>query len=576
MQIRWLTSFAKRREESEFPTISGAVRSLFDAELYLEANPDVRAAGVDPLTHYMRHGAAEGRDAPLGFTPEAIEKKKNGDAVANYIRSRMPKPDVLPIFRVHISSAIAALFDVGAYFEANPDVDTGVDALQHYLENGIVEGREAPPGFTTEAIAATGAGEKILELLQSRRPRRVRLQYQPSQITGLKSTVDTLSMMLSTRIAPSVAAVFDDSAYLASNPDVKAAGIEPLQHYLDHGISEGRSPPTGFNNEILRLTKAGDLAAIRIRSAQLLALPKGLGTTVLDDDLLKENLGVEYSVPFDETIAAGIVLYNNEVEEIRRLVKSIRKSRGVERVDVRVIVINNGAELPLEMERLLVENEIFLLENKDGNLGSSAGHTRLMNYAFKEMGCIAYMTLNPDGFFHPRALERMLRMANKHNWMAAIEAAQLPNENSKYFDPHTFDTEWAVTACALFPRNVWEKAGTFDPNIFLYCDDVDYGWTIRRAGFFVKYCPYAYYFHDYASRTAVSSFFRQNSWEAGRYLGHKWGNPQFRKRCEERLLEGGFYSSLEDMPKIDHLPRLSLPLDAANFDNEFLFAKSRW
>ena len=34
---------------------------LFDAEWYLAQNPDVRAAGMDPLVHYVRHGAAQGR-----------------------------------------------------------------------------------------------------------------------------------------------------------------------------------------------------------------------------------------------------------------------------------------------------------------------------------------------------------------------------------------------------------------------------------------------------------------------------------------------------------------------------------
>ena len=37
------------------------VPSDFDAELYLEANPDVRAAGVDPIQHYLTHGYSEGR-----------------------------------------------------------------------------------------------------------------------------------------------------------------------------------------------------------------------------------------------------------------------------------------------------------------------------------------------------------------------------------------------------------------------------------------------------------------------------------------------------------------------------------
>lgn len=35
--------------------------------------------------------------------------------------------------------------------------------------------------------------------------------------------------------------LFDSDAYLAANPDVARAGADPLQHYLTHGLPEGRS-----------------------------------------------------------------------------------------------------------------------------------------------------------------------------------------------------------------------------------------------------------------------------------------------------------------------------------------------
>ena len=40
---------------------------LFDRDWYLALYPDVSAAGVDPLRHYMRHGAAEGRNPSPRF-----------------------------------------------------------------------------------------------------------------------------------------------------------------------------------------------------------------------------------------------------------------------------------------------------------------------------------------------------------------------------------------------------------------------------------------------------------------------------------------------------------------------------
>src|SRR6266550_9585725 len=36
--------------------------SFFDAKWYLQQNPDVAAAGLDPVLHYLMIGANEGRD----------------------------------------------------------------------------------------------------------------------------------------------------------------------------------------------------------------------------------------------------------------------------------------------------------------------------------------------------------------------------------------------------------------------------------------------------------------------------------------------------------------------------------
>lgn len=44
--------------------------TLFDARWYLARYPDVRAAGLEPLHHYLEHGAAEGRDPGPRFSTE--------------------------------------------------------------------------------------------------------------------------------------------------------------------------------------------------------------------------------------------------------------------------------------------------------------------------------------------------------------------------------------------------------------------------------------------------------------------------------------------------------------------------
>ena len=44
-------------------------KGIFDADAYLAAYPDVADAGLDPLTHYIRHGLPEGRQLPMRRAP---------------------------------------------------------------------------------------------------------------------------------------------------------------------------------------------------------------------------------------------------------------------------------------------------------------------------------------------------------------------------------------------------------------------------------------------------------------------------------------------------------------------------
>jgi len=46
-------------------TMGQGFNPYFDSQAYLQANPDVAAAGMDPYQHYMTYGRTEGRQAPL-------------------------------------------------------------------------------------------------------------------------------------------------------------------------------------------------------------------------------------------------------------------------------------------------------------------------------------------------------------------------------------------------------------------------------------------------------------------------------------------------------------------------------
>jgi hypothetical protein len=98
---------------------------LFDRVFYLRKYPDLAAARVNPLRHYLRYGASEGRKPHPLFDP------------GHYLRSH---PELrnggnpLQHFLEHGSANPHPLFDCAAYRRANPEAAApGVNPLVHHL-----------------------------------------------------------------------------------------------------------------------------------------------------------------------------------------------------------------------------------------------------------------------------------------------------------------------------------------------------------------------------------------------------------------------------------------------------------
>ncbi|ESQ90962.1 hypothetical protein ABENE_10960 [Asticcacaulis benevestitus DSM 16100 = ATCC BAA-896] len=66
--------------------------NLFDADWYLTRYHDVRAAGVDPLQHFLRHGGSERRNPSTRFDTEAYLRlypdAVKGHPLLHYLRYR--------------------------------------------------------------------------------------------------------------------------------------------------------------------------------------------------------------------------------------------------------------------------------------------------------------------------------------------------------------------------------------------------------------------------------------------------------------------------------------------------------
>ncbi len=115
--------------------------------------------------------------------------------------------------------------DLGRYLRDNPDVvATGADPVAHWCHSGAQEGRPMP-GVILDPSDAPSAPVRI-----RLNGRNVALRPDPS--FPRERAFEAL-----------VGRYADGEAYLDANPDVRAAGLEPIDHWLANGMAEGRRMP---------------------------------------------------------------------------------------------------------------------------------------------------------------------------------------------------------------------------------------------------------------------------------------------------------------------------------------------
>ena len=273
-------------------------------------------------------------------------------------------------------------------------------------------------------------------------------------------------------------------------------------------------------------------------------------------------------------LVLGVVSFNNSREQISQLMRSVEiavaRLAGMP-VSVELNVIDNGAALPWPESDLK-----FHKFDSVGNIGFGKGMNLLMAAAFSDSATSWFLCVNPDGVLHYKVLSELLSSADAFP-DSLIAARQFPEEHPKEYDPDTLDVSWASGACLLIPRRIYETVGGFDPDFFMYMEDIDYSWRARAAGFSVKFAPKALFGHDVLEREVkpeVEKYFLLSS----RYLGLKWQNPKFVKWVEKELISRRLFASRADLPSVPQPDMGKGKLDpaVADFKHQYYFAPGRW
>lgn len=164
------------------------IADAFDAPYYLSQNPDIAAAGVDPLYHYLHRGWRENR-----------------------------RPN--------------SWFDANRYLAKNPEIaGEDINPFYHFLAN-----RDRAPELRAAELRAVQSN-KLLLLQQLR--------------DGSAAETGTVVISVEMPKGKDLALArkhFDADYYLAQNPDVAEVGVSPFQHFMTIGWLEGRDPAESFS-----------------------------------------------------------------------------------------------------------------------------------------------------------------------------------------------------------------------------------------------------------------------------------------------------------------------------------------
>lgn len=231
----------------------------FSTHYYLDKNPDIAAAKVNPYFHYLIVGKNERRQS----APSKRKTMQLEDAGGTKISLSADQIQTLIAQR---------LIDINWYIYTYPDVTTsGMEPVEHYLKVGEKSGYKPNPCFDpawyTEVNqpAAPKTNRLVHYFLQGEKAGLLPNGYfDPlwySQQYALADTQSALGHYIShknkNQFSPS--RFFDIELYLKNNEDVRASGICAFDHWYSWGLREGRVGSTTFDpNFIWRKYLGGD------------------------------------------------------------------------------------------------------------------------------------------------------------------------------------------------------------------------------------------------------------------------------------------------------------------------------
>ncbi len=293
------------------------------------------------------------------------------------------------------------------------------------------------------------------------------------------------------------------------------------------------------------------------------------------------------------SIQVQAILYNNKKENILRTIDSFSKALEISKL------YNQHISLTLKYgdassNPVFSEEEIRDIQKKYTDInftynffGFNSGFGKGQNILSKNWNGDYIFIINPDIICASNLFLEILKPFNSDLKVGISEARQTPIEHPKQYDKMTGEVSWASGVCSLVPTRIFNEIEGFDADtFFLYCEDVDFSWRVRLAGYKIIYQPSAMVFHS-KKFSDIGNWYPTDDKkyyfaESTLMMAYKWSNNE----KLNKMLDYFSYSKNEFEKKVFETfikrraeNKLPQPIDTKNEISEFVennYAKHRF
>ena len=218
-------------------------------------------------------------------------------------------------------------------------------------------------------------------------------------------------------------------------------------------------------------------------------------------------------------LSVTIVNWNTKEDLLHCLGSILKRETSVQR---EIIVVDNGSQDGSGAEVKRVFSDVTLIEN-DRNLGFA----RAANQGLQKSSGRYILLLNPDTHIKNAAIERLMLFLDarpdvgiagaqllnadgtKQNSIANFPSLgtellnksllrwlfpkKFPGKERNYSEPIEVDS--VIGACMLVRRDAIEKVGLLDEDYFLFLEETDWCYRIRKTGWKIYHVPQAVVYH---------------------------------------------------------------------------------